>query len=754
MAANEKELPRWSLALLSGFVALVCGWGASVLPWREWTPFAIITTFVAVAHGITALAAVLGHPIRRLAWRAQAIVALSYLAYLTYNLVTSASYIAELYGGLGRGVAVSLGLVWLIVIALTVPLSVWGLAVTGGVRFTRSGKAAAIVAVVLAGFGMMRSRSAAAAEPTVASADPQALASLVEDAIPPPSSRPAFPGERPSLWTKSAAECEQDPSSDIATVLAAYQGPSEMTRPEPRVVCIQAPSLQEALARLRELLEDEAYAAPVKIDVVTGVQPLRHVVPVVDSMTLRPGLDGVCELGRCLAPWQLLGQNLLIANTPIPVVPELRFGFDPIFIRRALAPPDRRGLIPVGIEGLVRIETASFVTDRQGALHRLRRLREQGPELDPENVRKALLAAEDYILGAQGDDGRFEYNLDPFTGLTSYRNFSMPRQAGTTLVVCELAQDRERAKEVATKALAMIASTEIRVGDVGMVSRKPRKQVGLGPTALSAIAFLSCRDLVGDQFDPVIARLTQFLLVMQRPDGGFYPALDTETGKPVPGPDPLYAVGQGVFALTLLEKLTADPSVRGFADHEEVKAATEAAMNYIANDYWRVFARDFFFMEENWHCLAARASLRHHRNEGYEDFCLDYVRYKTRLILDEDAGVDPDLIGGYGFGNVLLPHNTGSAGFGEAGSAAMAILEVRGEQDPEIEATLRRALAFLLHHQWTEVTSFAASTEHPIAGGFSEHMGSPVIRIDYVQHAMAGLGHGGRMLGWVDGRSY
>ncbi len=32
-------------------------------------------------------------------------------------------------------------------------------------------------------------------------------------------------------------------------------------------------------------------------------------------------------------------------------------------------------------------------------------------------------------------------------------------------------------------------------------------------------------------------------------------------------------------------------------------------------------------------------------------------------------------------------------------------------------------------------------------GGFSENSASPVIRIDYVPHAMAAIGHGGRELG-------
>jgi hypothetical protein len=173
-------------------------------------------------------------------------------------------------------------------------------------------------------------------------------------------------------------------------------------------------------------------------------------------------------------------------------------------------------------------------------------------------------------------------------------------------------------------------------------------------------------------------------------------------------------------------------------------------MDYTADDYWNVFARDFFFMEENWHCLAARASLGHHRHDRYERFCLDYVRYKTRLILEETDGVDPDLVGGYGVGNVLLPHNTGSSGFGEAMAAAMAIMQARGDDPGHAAEKMRLVLGFLLHHQWDDLSCFACNGPHPIAGGFSEHMGSPHIRIDYVQHAMAAMGHGGRMLGLLD----
>lgn len=735
------DFPRWTLAVLCTFVATLCGWAATVLPWHSWTLFATLTTIVGVTHGITALLAWIGSGFRAKAWRIQSLVAFVYLGWLTWNLVTSASTIAALYGGLGRGVAVALGLVWCIAAFVTVPLGAWGLAVTGGLpgrRRVASGTAVVVVGV-LVGSMHARARADSIATSDEVSDRAKILASLTAAM---PSKRGDAPTTPRSLMTTAAAQCKKAPSEVpvtlIATWLHAPDGDASVVH-----VCLQNNTLAKVQAMLAKRLEGKAAPGPIALDVITATDPLEHVAPVVDGMLLRPGIDGVCEGERCLAPWQLLALDAFNTNKPLPVIPELRFGFDPRQLRHAM------GLEPTtGVEGLVRIETASFVADAQGELHALHRLREAGPVLDAENLRAGKVAAERYILSAQGEDGRFEYRLDPFIGKISYSGFSLARQAGTTLVVCELAEDRERAREVATAALQMLVSTQRRHDDIAMLfypAEKEVKKIGLGDTALATIALLSCRDLVGPRFDADIDAMTRFLLAMQRPDGGFHPRFDLVTGAPEPGPDPLYAVGQAVFALSLLE--AAEPKDVAFVERDTVRKAVETAMTYTATDYWSGFARDFFYMEENWHCLAARASLGHHRHDGYEQFCLDYVHYKARLILDEHDLVVDDLVGGYGFGNVLVPHNTGSAGFGEAMSAALAIAQARGLAWPEEEAALRRALAFLLHHQWDEINTFATSAPHPVAGGFSEHMGSPHIRIDYVQHAMAAMGHGARVLG-------
>lgn len=758
MTSQDHALARWWPALLSGLVAAIFGWGATVLPWRSFTTFAIVTTAVAVVHAGHAVLALVGHPWRRRAWRVQSLVALAFLGYVTWNTISASTYIAALYGGLGKGVAVALLAAWAVVAFVVLPLAAWGLAATGGLRWDRRAQGGTALALVLVGVGLWRATTlpVAQAAPDLAGLDRAALATAVAAALPDPAALPEPPADAPSLMVRQAVDCEAEPGPERVTVLVTSLVSVAPTRAEARSRCVQAPTLAEALARVGELLRAEALRGPLAIDVVTGTRDLAPVVPVVDALALRPGLDGVCEGTRCLAPWQLLALDEFNTFMPIPVVPDLRFGADPVALRKALAWPERPARISTRLEGLRGLETQAFVRDGSGQLHPTRRMRRERPPLDAAQLRAAVDAAERYILAAQGEDGRFEYKADPFTGQVTYQGFALARQAGTTLVVCELARDEARAREVARKALAMLVSTMQTHGELGMLSYPAGKQVkriGIGATALSTIALLSCRERVGDEFDEAIGRMSRFLLHMQREDGGFHPDIDVATGAPIPGPDPLYAVGQAVFALTLLERLTREHDLPHLPPPGPTRAAVEAAMTYTAEQYWSGFASDFFFMEENWHCLAARASLGHHRHDGYERFCIDYTQYKKRLILGEGE-VGADFVGGYGFGNVLIPHNTGSSGFGEAMSAAIALRRARGEDTTDDEAVMRRALQFLVGQQWDEVSCFACATEpHPMLGAFSEHMGSPEIRIDFVQHAMAGLGHGGRVLGLLDGSS-
>jgi hypothetical protein len=92
----------------------------------------------------------------------------------------------------------------------------------------------------------------------------------------------------------------------------------------------------------------------------------------------------------------------------------------------------------------------------------------------------------------------------------------------------------------------------------------------------------------------------------------------------------------------------------------------------------------------------------------------------------------------------LPVHNTATAGFGEALAAAIAVKRAQGEPTRDDEARLRTVLEFLLASQWQDVSCFACTRDHFVLGGFSEHYAGPMLRIDYVQHAMAALHHGRR----------
>ncbi|HTJ83174.1 MAG TPA: hypothetical protein VL400_15755, partial [Polyangiaceae bacterium] len=351
-----------------------------------------------------------------------------------------------------------------------------------------------------------------------------------------------------------------------------------------------------------------------------------------------------------------------------------------------------------------------------------------------------------FASASQVADGRFRYLVDPFNGKVSFDGFSIPRQAGTTLVLCEGSGYGDKTKDVAKKSLGFLASLEQKSGDAsGIVFPKGSKRAAqLGSTALSTIAFLACRRVLGDGFDPVIQRSMAGLLAMQRPDGGFAPAWDPQKGAPVLGKDALYAGGQAVLAMVLYEQTDLDKPAG-------LREAIDRAMAYYAGPYWGMPLKDFFYLEENWHCLAARVALTSHRNDAYERFCIDYMTMKSRFIQGEDSGIDEDQVGAYGFGHLFPPHHAATSGYGEALASMIQVKRARGMDTREDERRMAENLTYLLRHQWRDDNCDTCTRAVRVVGGFSENVASPAIRIDFVQHAMSAYLHGGEVLGLLGG---
>lgn len=744
-------MPRWSLALACVAHAGVLGWAAVTLPWSYAAPFAVAASALCVGHVLTAaLAAARSRSLPNV-WLGLCVSSLAFFAWCVFQIAATASILVTLYGSLGRGFNTLFALSLAPIALFTVPLSLWGIALCGSAAGKRRLATAALAILIFAAAGAWWAAASrrSAALPTGAS--PSELASRVAKGLPrwrdlpqPPRS-PRSRSQNAALDASGPADCERPPTDPAAraTVVLRYLAAGSR-RIETRTECLQGDP-EELPGRIGSRLAASALRAPAKIDWLTGARPLREGTAPTALLELRPGLDGVCVAERCLMPWQLVLADRFNALTPWPYLPDLRFGFDPGTLRSAL----RGAAVPEGGR-LTAIEVASFAVDRWGELRELRRLRTAAKEIELGELTVAGELAERHIALAQRPTGVFRYLVDPVSSRKLPGRFSIQRQAGTTLALCELGRDRERVARIARRSLTMLAALERRAGDVSGLVRNPAgAEARIGNAALPLIALLSCRPRVGPRFDELTARLGRLLLALQRPDGGFHPRYDLVRGQAVPGGMPLYSEGQAVFALTLLEEHVANG--RGGTStplpaYDRVRDAVERAMRYFAESYWSHPLADFFYVEENWHCLAARAALGHHRNDAYERFCIDYTAFRSRLILDEEDGISPDFLGGFGFGNLFPPQNMPTAGYVETLAAAMAVKRARGADLAPDRILLRRSLRFLLRQQWTGATCFACSRSELIVGGFSESMTSPRLRIDYTQHAWAAIGHAARLL--------
>ncbi len=611
--------------------------------------------------------------------------------------------------------------------------------------------------------------------------------------LPPPAqhSKGKRPGKRKlprlSLAGLPAAKCSKPPTAtNDATALVIYVNHDGNTRLD----CVQSPPSRLG-GVLDEHLRTLASRGPVLIERLvssasigawsgplgsrrreTIASPWNALDTLVAPFELKPGVDAACLGVMCIPATQLVAESRFVNGRPIAAIPDLRIGFSSEDLIDSLTKGEgelrgsaslqrvRTRAVVLGPEGARALDRGRTARDAAypldsfagGSADRAQRAAsrdaERHPSLRASDLKIAGDLARDHIVRAQGPDGKFRYQLDPYTGEARNSALVLPRQAGVTLALCELGGDRKDVDKAVRSSLLFMAARRRDFGSQhGLATRATARVADLGSSALPLLAFLTCRDRVGEVHDDLIAELGQLILALQRDDGGFAPGWERDTDAPQQGPDPLFAPGQAVFALILLHDLARTESIDGLPNAAELEMRARRAMRYFGERYAKHLMSDFFFVEENWHCLAARAALEHLREESYERFCLDYVSFKRRLLLREASRVDDAFVGGYGFGNLVAPQNTPTAGLAESMAAAHAIALARGEPTQALEQDLKLALDFLLRQQWRERDLFVASRPVLTRGGWSESMVSPMMRIDFTQHAWAAIGHGGAAIG-------
>jgi hypothetical protein len=195
-----------------------------------------------------------------------------------------------------------------------------------------------------------------------------------------------------------------------------------------------------------------------------------------------------------------------------------------------------------------------------------------------------------------------------------------------------------------------------------------------------------------------------------------------------------------------MEKALLDDPKLPFPPREKLSQAIDKAMHYYGTEWWDHPMGKLFYVEENWHCLAARAALARHRNDAYERFCLEHTNFKSSFIVGSESPTR-DMVGAFALAPMIPPPNTATAGVGETLAASIAIKRARGEDTRRDEERLSRILTFLLRQQWEPSTCGACQRPNLVLGGFSDSMLTPSLRIDFSQHAWAALRHGAHVLG-------
>ncbi|MBL8742600.1 MAG: hypothetical protein JNK04_15945, partial [Myxococcales bacterium] len=551
---SERPLPRASLACLAILHALPFALAAVYLPWPHFSVFTGLAGLLALGHLITAGLAIAGSPRRGFAWRITSLLALGFLGYFTYAALGSGLYVNALYDGVGTALLAASAAAWCVGALFLLPFSLWGIAATGGLlrrppaRGPGGGAAIAAGVVLLAvSLGVHASTARGAARVVEG---PQAIDAIAREVLAdlPPAAEAAR--TLPSLFVSAPSQCPARPHDLTGTTLFVTYLDGTTGAKEPPAVseCLQAPTVREAVTKARDIVAAKRAAGDVVIDIVTRSRELPDAGMLLGAIVVVPGLEGACAGPTCLLPWQLFGLDAFTDAANISAL-QAEIG---------VTAPGLRKLLGVGgdsFRGLDAFRTRTLVLSRDGTLTPYQHLRTARVEPDADNVNKALRDAAQFIVSSQVKDGRYRYTVQPFSGQTSFDNFSVPRQAGTTFALCDAARFNEKAKASAKASLAFLVTLMQSAGDVGgIVFPKGRKATaGLGQSALTTVALLGCRAVVGNANDQAIETLGRGILLSQREDGSFRPAIDPRAGTPVEGKDALYASGQAVLALVMWE---------------------------------------------------------------------------------------------------------------------------------------------------------------------------------------------------------
>jgi hypothetical protein len=503
---------------------------------------------------------------------------------------------------------------------------------------------------------------------------------------------------------------------------------------------------------------DTAARGRIKVDLVRARGPIVTALVAAFAFSIVGGVDGVGATiaGRdvFLTADDLLGEDVYGAFRVAPGI-DLDLGFDGATILRRLRA--RTGVSPQvwnrGPRRIFRFRAESFIEPANHAGPPLPVFRGNvpGPPVTRETLRRAAIAGGHYLLGVEDADGRFayEYLTAHDQAISGGEDYSLPRHGGSAYFLAQLYAETHE-PELLDGARRAIEFLETRAR--GACDLPTRACVGdfddgtadLGSAALAAAAVAEYQRVSGDtRFAPFLRRVGEFILFMQKPDGDFChlynatrDARDTVTKQ-------LYYSGEATFALAKMAAL-------GTPEQPRYKEAMRRSLDHLTGAAYDYFVGQFFYGEDHWTCMAAEAgwdNLPQPDRERYARFCDGFAAFLRRAQFEPDegpTGVQPDLVGSYGFSPILPPHTTPVGSRSEAAISIYLMDRRRGAPEADASAAATRAqiisgMRFLLEHQIDDDNAYLVPALATARGGLHLSDVARKVRIDFVQHSCSAM---------------
>ncbi len=452
------------------------------------------------------------------------------------------------------------------------------------------------------------------------------------------------------------------------------------------------------------------------------------------AMGLVDGRDGiVADVGGhrvWLPPGELVRNYLYGGFRPSPRAnPTLQLGVRADSVEKVM----RRHAKALGYEGDIgrwrRFRAVTAVEGADGEPLPLRKSTVKRQPLNRVRTEAAARAGADWLVRGLRRDGRFRYQYNATTDKDA-KGYVWERHAGVAYSLALTGRlfsepDYLRSSQTGLETLMLRLSP----GPEGSLCLKDGKHCRAGLAALTLLALAEYRIATSDErFDESAAKIADFLMVMQRPDGSFRHRYNAQRGinEVIMSQ---FVSQQAVFALARQATATGD---------ETTRSAAILGMDFLAGPYWDHFLGTFFVGMEHWSCLAAEEAYKLEPKAEYADFCLHIGRVYARFTLGPAATPYPEDVGGTSFTQVATPSLGGTATTGEALVSAVAFSEGT-RHEAALRLALERNLNSLYAGQVTDDDTLWLPNPGAAMGGIYESTAHPTIRMDTVQHAISAL---------------